>query len=96
MNKVTGVVVASMVAGLFTASNAFADHHEKGSDAKATSAKVKCSGVNECKGKGECGGADHACAGHNGCKGKGWITTDSEKACTDKGGKVVAEAKKKK
>lgn len=91
MNKLTGAVVASMVAGMF-ASNAFAAD-KAGTDAKATSSKVKCSGVNECKGKGECGGPSSACAGHNDCKGKGWVTVDSEKACTDKGGKVVAEVK---
>ena len=30
-------------------------------------------GVNECKGKGACGGAGHDCAGKNECKGKGWV-----------------------
>ena len=91
MNKLTGAVVASMVAGMF-ASNAFAAD-KAGTDAKETSTKVKCSGVNECKGKGECAGAAAACAGHNDCKGKGWITLDSAKACTDKGGTVVADVK---
>jgi hypothetical protein len=94
MNKVTGAVVASLVAGLFAANAVAAD---KAAPAKETSTKVKCTGVNECKGKGECGSADgkHACAGHNDCKGKGWISMDSAKACTDKGGSVVAEAPKK-
>ena len=31
------------------------------------------------------------CAGVNECKGKGWEEAKTEKACTDKGGKVVAE-----
>jgi uncharacterized membrane protein len=95
MNKVTGAVVASIVAGMFAA-NAFAA--DKGAaaakDTKAASTKAKCSGVNECKGKGECSGEGHSCAGHNDCKGKGWVTVDSAKACTDKSGTVVADAKK--
>lgn len=93
MNKVTGAVVASVVAGLF-ASNAFAAGKAAPKDTKAASSKAKCSGVNECKGKGECSAEGHSCAGHNECKGKGWVTVDSAKACTDKGGTVVADAKK--
>jgi len=50
---------------------------------------VKCAGVNECKGKGECGGADNACRGMNDCKGQSWVTVASKKVCTDKGGKIV-------
>ena len=77
------------------AANAFAADKTAttGKDAKVTTAKVKCSGVNDCKGKGECSGAGHGCAGHNDCKGKGWVTVDTAKACTDKGGTVVADAK---
>ena len=94
MNKVTGAVVASIVAGVF-ATNAFAADGAKAAknDTKTTISKVKCTGVNECKGKGECSGEGHSCAGHNECKGKGWVTVDSAKACTDKGGSVVADAK---
>ena len=88
MNKVSGALVASMVAGLFAANAVAAD---KAPPKKTTSTKVKCAGVNECKGKGECGGATHACAGHNACKGKGWVTKDSDQACKDAGGTVVVE-----
>ena len=90
MNKLTGAVVASVVAGLF-AGNALAAGAKDTKDSKTTSAKVKCTGVNDCKGKGECSGDGHGCAGNNSCKGKGWITMDSAKACTDKGGKVLAD-----
>ena len=91
MNKLTGAVVASVVAGLFAANAIAAGTSTK--DSKSTSSKVKCSGVNDCKGKGECSQADHGCAGNNSCKGKGWVTMDSEKACKDKGGSVYTEAK---
>lgn len=52
---------------------------------------VQCQGINECKGMGECKSATgmNACQGMNECKGMGYVTVDSEKACTDKGGTVV-------
>ena len=59
-----GALVAAMVAGLFTAATPMV--------ASASRAKVHCEGVNACKGKGGCKGADNACKGQNGCKGKGW------------------------
>jgi hypothetical protein len=46
--------------------------------------------VNECKGTGACGGADHDCAGKNECKGKGWVKVADEGECTTKGGTVVS------
>ncbi len=49
---------------------------------------VKCSGVNACKGNGDCGGAGSSCAGSNACKGQGWISV-SEKACKQLGGTVA-------
>lgn len=88
---VKGAFVAVAVAGLFTAGVALADHHETGKDEET----VKCSGVNECKGKGSCHTADNACAGHNECKGKGWIKT-TKAECEEKGGTVVEEKKDKK
>lgn len=96
-------IFAAAVTGMMFASTAIADHHEpkkgeketkKGSakaDAKSADStkKVKCFGINECKGKSECDVKDaHGCAGANECKGKGWITV-SLKDCTDKKGKVV-------
>jgi hypothetical protein len=82
MNKQwKGALVAAAVAGLFLTGKALAA--EKGGE----QAKVKCEGVNECKGKGACGGATHDCAGKNECKGKGWIQI-SEAECKEKGGTV--------
>lgn len=84
-----GTLIAGAVAGLF-AMGAYAG------DAKADTkeaAKVKCVGLNECKGKGACGGAGNDCAGKNACKGKG-ITPMSEADCKAKKGTVVADAAK--
>jgi hypothetical protein len=61
-------------------------------DSSTKEAKVKCSGINECKGKSACATAKNECAGHNGCKGQGWIEV-TEKECKAKKGTVVAEQK---
>ena len=89
--KAVGFVVAAAVVGMLAAGHQFAG------DAKKDAGKsVKCSGVNACKGHGECGAADgsHACAGKNECKGKGWVKVKSEEECTKKGGTVVKDEKK--
>ncbi len=91
--KAIGFVVAAAVVGMLAAGHQFAsDTQEK--DGKA----VKCSGINACKGHGECGAADgsHACAGANACKGKGWVKVKDAEECTKKGGKVVEEKKEEK
>ena len=90
MNKsMKGFVIASAVASLFaTAAHAGDKAAAPKKDAKVA-AKVRCEGVNACKGKGECGGASgNSCAGTNECKAKGWIQI-SEKDCKAKGGKVL-------
>jgi uncharacterized membrane protein len=87
-------LVASAVASLFALGAYAADAKAPAKDDKAAAANVKCTGVNECKGKGACAGAGNACAGKNECKGKGVMAmTDAD--CKTKGGKV-AEAPKKK
>jgi hypothetical protein len=53
-----------------------------------TAEKVKCSGINDCKGKSSCGGGDHSCKGQNDCKGKGWVEASADD-CSTKGGTVV-------
>ncbi len=88
----TGAAIALAVAGMFAADAAAGDRPRRSKERNA-STKVRCAGINECRGKGECAGKDHVCAGHNACKGKGWISVPSEKACTDKGGKVVSDSK---
>ena len=94
MDSKVGAVVATLVAGIFAANAFAADGGKGGTRTKETSAKVKCGGINECKGKGECAGPGHACAGHNECKGKGWVTKESEEACTKAGGTVIASRKR--
>jgi hypothetical protein len=76
-----GALIAAAVAGLFTAASPLI------ASAK-DAAKVQCTGVNACKGKGGCKGADNSCKGQNGCKGKGWMEMSSKK-CADKGGTAM-------
>lgn len=85
-----GFMIASAVASMF-ASSALAGDKAPKKDAKADD-KVACTGVNECKAKGECSGPGHGCAGSNDCKGKGWVTL-AAKDCKAKGGKVLDLAK---
>lgn len=81
------MLTASAVAGLL-AFGAMASPATAADEAKGE--KVKCYGVNECKGTGACGGAGHACAGQNGCKGQGFIEVDSQDACLKmKGGRLT-------
>ena len=90
MNRSTkGALIALSVAALFSARTATAESGDKDStqDAKK-SAKVHCTGVNECKGKGECASASNSCAGSNSCKGKGVVMMSAED-CKAKGGKVT-------
>lgn len=41
--------------------------------AQAEEAKVKCEGVNACKGQSACKSAKNSCKGQNSCKGKGFL-----------------------
>ena len=88
--NVKNAFIASAVASMFLSGAAMA----KGKAHKKTAEVVKCAGVNECKGHGACSGADNSCKSKNECKGKGWEEAKSEKACTDKGGKVLASNSK--
>ncbi len=82
--KRTGALLATAVAGLFLAGHVVASDTAK----TTNTAKIKCAGGNSCKGKSGCHSAENSCKGQNGCKGKGWTEVDSEKTCTDTGGKV--------
>ena len=61
------VALAAAVAGMFALATAPAF------SASAADDKVKCEGVNGCKGKSECKTATNECHGQNGCKGKGYL-----------------------
>lgn len=82
--KTVGATLATAAAAMFIAGAAMTavptTAHAEG---------VKCMGINSCKGTGSCKTASNACKGHNACKGQGWVSTDSAKACMDKGGSVV-------
>ena len=41
-------------------------------------AKIKCEGVNECKGQSSCKTLFSSCAGQNGCSGKGFVMLSPE------------------
>jgi hypothetical protein len=88
MNRSTkGALIALSVAALFTARGAVAA--EEGAKKEA---KVHCTGVNECAGKGSCKSANNSCAGKNACKGKGVMMMSAED-CVKKGGTVTGEGK---
>ncbi len=74
VRKLAGVALATAAAGMFALTAA--------APAGAQAAKVKCEGVNGCKGQGACKGASNACKGQNACKGKGF--TEMSKADCDK------------
>lgn len=84
----TGRTIAMAVCGLLLAASPRLGH----TDDKTKEAKVKCQGINECKGKGSCATAANACAGQNGCKGKGWIAVTA-KTCKAKKGTILVEKK---
>ena len=82
-----GKAIAMTVAGLLLAAAPSLHADDKGTK----EAKVKCAGVNACKGKGACAGANNSCSGQNACKGKGWTEVASAKECTAKKGTVVTD-----
>lgn len=68
MNRTKGTVLAAAVATLFAVSAGHAFAADSGSGDK-----VKCEGVNGCKGHGSCKSAKNECAGKNGCKGQSFM-----------------------
>lgn len=58
----------------------------------ADEAKVKCMGVNSCKGKSACATAQNACQGQNSCKGHGYLSLT--KAECDAAKEKIASEKK--
>jgi hypothetical protein len=80
VNRKTALLAAAAGALFLSASPGFAEEGE-GKDAK-----VKCEGVNSCKGHSECSTAENDCSGKNGCKGKGFVmmTPEECKAAKEK------------
>jgi hypothetical protein len=81
-SAVTGAVLATAVAVMFTTNQSFA---QEASPSSSHEAKIHCVGANGCKGK----SAQHACKGQNACKGQGFVETSSVQECKDKGGKPL-------
>jgi hypothetical protein len=63
--KMSGAALATAAAMLFSVAPL--------ANAAANDAKVKCEGVNSCKGKSACATAKNSCAGQNACKGQGYV-----------------------
>ena len=62
--KLSSLAMATAAAVMFTTAPLTAAN-------AADEAKVKCEGVNACKGSGSCATASNSCAGKNSCKGQG-------------------------
>jgi uncharacterized membrane protein len=87
-SKTTNKVLMAAVAGLLTVGAIGA------SPARAAdSDKVKCYGINSCKGKSSCAGGGHSCAGKNACKGQGAVDTTKDD-CAKQGGSLTPPASK--
>lgn len=76
-------ILMAAVAGLLTVSAIGAT-----TAGAAEAEKVKCYGVNSCKGTGACSGAGHGCAGKNACKGQGFQQMAKDE-CMKAGGKLT-------
>ena len=84
LKKLTGFALATAAAGLFAVTAA--------GPVGAQEAKVKCEGVNACKGQSECHSYTNSCKGTNACKGQGWLKMASPEKCRAAGGTVVGKA----
>ncbi len=78
MKKASGLALATAAAAMFAVATPMT--------ASAGEAKVKCVGVNACKGMSSCKTASSACKGQNSCKGSGFVAMSTE-ACKAIGGK---------
>src|SRR5262249_61841447 len=73
MNAVgRGILIASAVATLIASGSLVARAADKAGDEK-----VRCAGINECKGQGSCGTEGHSCDGQDAWKGQGRVETDA-------------------
>ncbi len=82
--KLTGSMLAVAAATLITTGCA---NQAANSTSAASTAKVHCNGVNECKGHGACATENNACGGKNACKGQGFIELTADE-CEAQGGTV--------
>jgi len=78
----TSVALAAAAAMMFCAGGTTA--------VAADEAKVKCEGVNACKGQSDCATATSGCKGENACKGKGYLSL-TKAECDAAKAKAAAE-----
>jgi hypothetical protein len=64
-SKLSSAALAAAAAVLFSAGTTTVS--------AADEAKVKCEGVNACKGQSQCATATNGCSGQNSCAGKGYL-----------------------
>ena len=82
-------LVASAAAAMFLAGLAGAAYAEE----PGAGAKIKCEGVNSCKGHSECKSAQNDCKGKNSCSGKGFMMM-SRADCDAAKAKAAEKSKK--
>ena len=87
--KTRSALIASAAAAMFVAGLAGSAHAEESGGA----AKIKCEGVNSCKGKSECNSAHNDCKGQNDCAGKGFMMM-SKAECDAAKAKAAEKSKK--
>lgn len=87
--KLTGIALATMVAGMFGAATMSSAIAADGHDGQ-----VKCMHSSACKGQGACKSEANACKGQNACKGTAMTMQDSQAACDTAQAAAKAEAKK--
>lgn len=85
--KLSSVALASAAAMLFSTAPLMSAN-------AADAAKVKCEGVNACKGQSACHTATSGCQGQNSCKGKGYLML-SKAECDTAKAKMKSDAAKK-
>lgn len=85
VSKLTGLALATAVAGLFTLASATPAHAADTADGQ-----VKCENSSSCKGHGACATAKNSCKGQNACKGEGFTMQKDDAAC-----KAAQDAAKK-
>ena len=81
LNRKSGAALAAAAAFLVISATA------PGTPA-AAAYKVKCFGVNACKGHGACKSLANSCKGENACKGQGYVLM-GKAACLAKGGTLT-------
>jgi hypothetical protein len=83
--KARGAAIATAAALLFSTLPMVAAN-------AADTGKVKCEGVNACKGQSACATAKNACQGHNACKGQGYVSL-SKTECDAAKAKMMQDKK---